>query len=39
MFDIVIELLKTFIDMLPNLIGLDLVFGFVGALLFSSGVK
>lgn len=39
MFDIVSELLKTFIDMFPYLIALDLIFYFIGKLLFGSGVK
>lgn len=39
MFDIVSELLKTFIDLFPYLIGLDLIFYYVGKFLFGSGVK
>lgn len=39
MFDIVSELLKTFIGMFPYLIGLDLIFYYIGKLFFGSGVK
>lgn len=39
MFDIVKVLLSSFIDLFPMLIGLDLIFYFVGKLLFGSDVK
>lgn len=34
MFDVVITLLSNFVDMLPYLIGLYLIFDFIGSLLF-----
>lgn len=39
MFDIVKVLLSSFIDMFPFLIGLDLIFYFIGKLIFGSDVK
>lgn len=39
MFEIVETLLIQFIDMFPYIIALDLIFYFIGQLLFGGGVK
>ena len=39
MFEIIENLLSQFIDMFPYLIALDLIFYYIGKLLFGSGVK